>query len=287
VAPPSPTVASWELGRRIRERRELLGYTGTTAGKPAGLSATYLSDIERGKKKITAAKLRTLLDRLEFSDEETAELHQLHEQTGLRGWWSAYSGMYSTEFLRFIGYEHGAESIRTYAGGLVPGLLQTEDYARAIIEAGGPNLRLAEVDRRVQVRMTRQRRLTGDDPLSLVAVLSEAALRQQIEGPALLAAQLQHLITTIDTHPDNLDVRVVPFAATGYEAMGGSLFHLLTFPTGNLPTLGWQETITSTEVIDDPRTVREYSIAYNQVMNAALDRRASLNMITECLKDLS
>ncbi|MGH3750833.1 MAG: helix-turn-helix domain-containing protein, partial [Micromonosporaceae bacterium] len=206
MAPSSPVVARWDLGRRLREQREMLGLTGAAAGRPVALSATFLSDVENGKKNLPDDKLDALIASLEFDGDAAAELRRLRAEGGQRGWWSKFNALFSAELLRFFGYEHGAESIHVFGSSVVPGLLQTRDYARAVIETGSPWIRLAEADLRVEARMLRQRRLTADEPLRLTTVLSEAALRQQIGGPEVLVAQLRHLATMIEEHPDTLEV---------------------------------------------------------------------------------
>lgn len=286
MAPPSPVVARWDLGRRLREQRELLGLTGAAAGKPVGLSATFLSDVENGKKNLPEDKLDALITAYEFDVDAATELRALRAECGQRGWWSKFNALFSAEILRFFGYEHGADAILTFDSSFVSGLLQTRDYARAGIEAASAYVRLAEADRRVEVRMIRQRRLTGDEPLHLTAVMSEAAVRQQIGGPAVLVAQLRHLITMIEEHPDTLEVRIVPFSSPGHPALGGS-FQLLTFASPTLPTLAWLETVTSTELIDDAIRVAEYSLAHAGALEASLSRRDTLALIKQVAEEIS
>jgi transcriptional regulator with XRE-family HTH domain len=283
----SPTVASWDLGLRLRDKRNLLGLPGSEVAGTLGMSVQFLSAVEHGKKKLPEDKLVTLLASYEFDDEEAAELHALREQAVRRGWWAQFSALFSDELLRLFGFEHGAESVRAYDNGLMNGLLQTEEYAAAIIAAGSPNIRLAEVDRRVAARMMRQRRLTADVPLHLTAIMSESTIRQQVGGPRVLERQLRHLLDLVERLPDILDVRVVPYTATGHPAMGGSSFNLMTFPSAMLPTLTWQETVTSTQLIEDPLTVREYSLSYAEIKRAALDRHDSVDLITQAAMELS
>ena len=279
MAPPSPTVAAWDLGLRLREKREEAGLSGAAAAKKVQVTAAYLSDVENGKKRLSEDRLNVLIEVYEFDEDESRELHELRAQAAHRGWWTKYSALFSDDLLKFFGYEYGAESLRTYDNDLVNGLLQTEDYARAIIEAGSPNLRLAEVDRRLQCRMFRQRRIKSDDPLQFCTVMSESVLRQQVGGPEVHADQLKYLATLIDQYPETLEVRVVPFESGGHPAMGGSAFYLMTFPSGRLPTLLWQESVTSTQVITDSVMAREYSLAHAEAVKCALSREESLDLI--------
>jgi transcriptional regulator with XRE-family HTH domain len=286
MAPPSPVIARWDLGRRLREQRELLGLTGSAAGKPVGLSATFLSDVENGKKNLPEDKLDALITAYDFDADASAELRALREQCGQRGWWQKFNTLFSPEILRFYGYEHGAEAIHTFESSLIPGLLQTRDYARAVIETGSPWIRLAEADLRVEARMIRQRRLTGDEPLRLTAVMSEAAPRQQVGGPAVLVAQLRHLVTMVEQHPDPVQVRVVPFSSPGYPALGGS-YQILTFASPTLPPLVWLGNITSAEVIDDTIKVKEWGLAHTGTVDAALSQQGTLDLIKQTVKEIS
>lgn len=282
---PSPVVARWDLGRRLRERRDLRGLTGAAAGRLVGLSPTFLSDVENGKKNLPEDRLEALITSYEFGDDEAAELRALRLEAGQRGWWSQFGGLFAPEVLRMYGYEHGANVVLSYDGSLVSGLLQTHDYAQAVIESGSPNVRLAEADRRVEVRMIRQRRLVGDDPLRLTAVMSEAALHQQIGGREVLLGQLRHLIAMIE-RLDTLDVLIVPFSARGHAALGGS-FYLFTFPSPTLPSLAWLQTLTAGAIVDDPTMVREYSIAHASAVGVALSRIDSVGLINQRVRDLS
>ncbi|OKI22106.1 DNA-binding protein [Saccharothrix sp. CB00851] len=283
----SPSVAAWELGLRLRERRELMDVTAVSAGKAIGTSQSYISGIENGKLKINARKLAELAAVLEFDEAELEELQELREAAGKRAWWSPYSAMFSSDVLRYFGFEHGAEGIRAYNAGLISGLLQTESYALAVMRGGGPSIRLAEANRRVEVRMKRQERLDDkEDPLRLTALITESALRQQVGGREVMVGQLRHLVSRIEQLPDTLDVRIIPFSADYYNALGGSSFYIFGFASSRLPELVWQETITSTDLIDQPMRMREYNLAHDQALGYALGRTESLGLIDQIRREL-
>ncbi|ONI80566.1 transcriptional regulator [Saccharothrix sp. ALI-22-I] len=283
----STSVAGWELGLRLRERRELMDITAVSAGKAIGTSQSYISGIESGKLKINARKLAELAAVLEFDEAEVEELQELREAAGKRAWWSAYSAMFSAEVSRYFGFEAGAESIRAYSAGMITSLLQTEDYAMAIMNGGAPSIRLAEANRRVEVRMKRQQRLEGDDPVRLTTVITESGLRQMVGGRTVMAAQLKHLVAKINQHPDTIEVRIVPFSADYHNAIGGSTFYILGFASSRLPDLVWQETVSTTDLIDQPMRIREYSLAHSQAMDYALDRTESLGLIEQIGKEFA
>lgn len=285
VAPASPTVAIWELGLRLRERREHTGLTATAAAKQAGCTQGYLSDVERGKTKIAPEKLDALLAAYEFDKAEADELRELRDEANRRAWWSEYSGIFGADMLRFFGYEHGAEWVGSCESLLIPGLLQTESYARALF-GGNPDVRVTEVEPLLEARLRRQRRLTDDDPLRLAAVVNEGALRQQVGGPKVLADQLRHLAAMIEQHPQTVEFRVIPFAAGRYRALGASTFHVLRFSSARLPTLVWQDSVASSDLFDRPSQVREYAFAYSEADDLALSRQDSLAAIRQAVKEL-
>ncbi|HEV8562081.1 MAG TPA: Scr1 family TA system antitoxin-like transcriptional regulator [Actinophytocola sp.] len=286
MPPASPTVATWELALRLRERRAQLGIEVDTITEALGFTRNYWSAVENERRILAADKLVALLDLFEFDKDEHRELTELREAAKRRGWWSNYSGLFSTELQRFFGLEHGAQTIRTYESLIIPGLLQTEAYVHAMISADIA-VRQVEVDQRVEVRMRRRDRLTTDEPLHLTAVISQAALVQQTGGPTVLREQLKHMASMIEKYPDTIDVRVIPFTATACGLFGASTFHLIDFESPKLPTLAWQETVTAAGIIDDPIQVRDLSLTYGEALRRTLNAQDSLRLIRRSAKELA
>jgi len=284
--PPSPVVASWELVLRLRARREQVGVEVKHITQALGFSRNYWSAVENERKILSQESLNKLLDLLEFGMEERRQLLELREAAKEHGWWTDYSSLFDGELQRLFGLEQGADSIRGYESLLIPGLLQTADYARAIMNPD-ITLRQVEIEQRVAVRMRRQQRLGGEDPLHLTIIISEAALRQQIGGPAVLRHQLEHLIDMIEQHQSTLDVRVVPFTATACGLFGAATVHLIDFENPRLPTVVWQETVSTWGVIDDPLPVRDISMAYTEALKKTLSSQDSLGLVDRCKKELS
>lgn len=283
---PSPVVAAHELGRRLRERRETLGLPAVDVARAARCTPQFLSQVETGKKVPAPERLSLITDRLEFGTSEREQLLALRLQAVRSGPLAAYSGLFSAELLRFYGFEYGCESMHSYGEGVVHGLLQTPDYARAVIQAGGARIRQAEVDRRVQARLLRQQRLTGADPLALSVVMGEAAIRQQIGGPQILARQLEHLAEQVEAHQPRLQVRVIPFTVTGHPVLGAPTFHLLGFPSTRLPDLVWLDTLNAMDLVENPVAVHEYSLAHAAAAEPALDVVDSLSLIKQAAQEL-
>ncbi|WP_067896121.1 DUF5753 domain-containing protein [Nocardia vaccinii] len=282
MARSSPTVAGWELMLRIREQSKTRGVKATSIQKALDVSAAYWSQVTHYRGVLTEEKLKVLLDLLEFEPDEQAELLQLRTIARQRGWWSEYSAVFDDELMRFYGLKDGAESIRSLDSGVVPGLLQTEDYVRALMSAIVSTGRPTEAQQRLRARLHRQRRLNGPDAVHLSVIIGQAALMQEVGGPQILREQLFHLIELVEAHPDNLDLRVVPFNASGSVAgLNAATFHLLDFGSPRLPMLGWLESAIYGEVTDDRQKVEALDFLYNQLRTIALEREESVKLISQ------
>lgn len=287
MAPASPTLAAWELGVRLREVRERMGLTPQEGASAVGMVKSALNNVEHGRRNLAGDKFGAVCSAYRLTSEEADELRALQESSFGRGWWWHYGGLFPAELLRFFGFEDGAEQIETFESNLVSGLLQTESYARAIHRGDAANVRLSDVERSIEVRMRRQERITGTDPIRAVVVMGESALWQQIGGAAVLADQLQHLLGLVAKYPDTLDLRIVPFTSGGCGAMGGSTFHLLTFPSPRLPKLAWQETAVTTELVHDELRLREYRASFAEVLDHAANADESVKLIRNALTAIS
>ena len=284
--PSSPVVATWELALRLKKRREQLGIEVRTIIETLGFTRNYWSAVENERKILSSDALLRIIDLFEFDDEEKQELLDLRAAAKERGWWSRYSALFDNDIQRLYGLEQGARSMRDYESLLIPGLVQTADYIRAIMTPDAM-VRKVEVDQRVEARLLRQKRLAdADDPFTLIAVVSEAALRQQIGGKDVLRAQLSHLGNLIEEHPNALDFRVIPFTATACGLFGAATVHLIDFDNARLPTLAWQETVTAWGIIDDPVQVRNISAAYEDAYRRALNKKETLQLIRSHTKEL-
>ncbi|MGA8112784.1 MAG: helix-turn-helix transcriptional regulator [Actinocatenispora sp.] len=282
--PVSPVVQGWMLGVRLRQYRDQSGLTATEVGKRIGCSQAHISVIESGKPKLTQDRLTQLAELYDVGSTTAKELETLRREATSRAWWHEYSGFFSEQLQRFFGYEAGAEHVRGYHSELVHGLLQTEDYARAIIRGGSPHVRLTEVDRRVEARMIRQQLLTDSNPLHVTSILSESAIRQQIGGAATMRAQLRHLVSLAEEHP-HVTLHVLPFSAGTHPSIGAP-YQILSFTSGLLHDIVWQEILTSTDIVDQPNKVTEYVMTFHETARLALDEGESLDLITRVAGEL-
>ncbi|NNH71023.1 helix-turn-helix domain-containing protein [Nocardia uniformis] len=276
----SPTVANWELMLRIRNRADERGVKTGVIAKALDVSQQYWSALTRGRGTLSEDKLKILMNLLEFDADEQTELLALRDIAKGRSPFAEYSALFNEHLMRFYGLEAGAQSIRSFENGVIPGLLQTEDYIRVLMKASVTTGRPTEVEQRVSARRRRQQRLDGPDPLELSVVMGEAALMYQVGSEEVQRQQLQHLIALAEEHTDTLDIRVIPYSAGGAIAsLNSATFHLLDFQSARLPTVGWVESAAYGEIADDPKRVTALDYLYNQIQTIALNRKQSLDVI--------
>lgn len=283
---PSPVVANWELTLRLHRRREQLGVSVKDIADRLGFTRNYWSAIENERKIIPEKTLRSIFKILEFGAEDRKQLLQLREVAAREnGWWAEYSALLDGAVQRFYGLEHGAHSVRNFETLLIPGLLQTPEYARAVMAADA-TVRQVEIEQRVDIRTRRQERLRGADPLDLKVIISEAALRQQVGGPVVLKGQLEHLLALIEDYPDNLDVRVIPFTSASCTLFGSGTVMLLDFESPRLPPVAWREIVSNWGIISVASQIRDITTAFNEALTRTLDRRRTMEIINKTRKEL-
>lgn len=282
----SPVVAGWELAIRLRERREELNLDGKSIGDQLGVTRNYWSAVENERKLLTDENLDKVIELFGFTPAEGRELRDLSATAREHHWAADYAGLLDGQLQRLYGIEDSADSVRTYESILVPGLLQTPEYAHAIM-APAVVLRKVEVEQRIDIRQRRQDRLSGHKPLRLTAVISEAVLRQQIGGPAVHHQQLTHLIELTESHPDTIEIRVVPFSAISCGLFGSATVDILEFDNPRLPTIAWQETVTTWGFIADPEEIRNLTITFDAALNSTLSAHDSVELIHRIRQELA
>lgn len=252
-----PTVLRILLGTQLRRLREGKGISREDAGYQIRSSESKISRMELGRVSFKDRDVSDLLTLYGVTDEqERGVLLSLAEAANERGWWHNYSDVLPSWFHAYVGLEEAAARIRTYEVQFVPGLLQTEEYARAVTELGNPSASTDEVQRRVSLRMTRQQLLQRPDPPQVWAVVDEAALRRPIGGPEVMRAQLEHLIAV--SKSPNVTLQVMPFRFGGHAAEGGA-FSILRFPEADLPDVVYVEQLTSALYLDSRKDVDLYT----------------------------
>lgn len=286
VLPAAPIVAAAELGAWLRERRTAVGLTSTKVAQAAGCTPQYVTQLETARRATSAQILERLLDILEVSEHDRGRARTWRVRAAERGPLADFSKLFPTELLRFFHLESAAGQIATFSGSIIPGLLQTATYAEAVIRAGGARIRQADVERRVDARRVRQRRLDDSrDPVALLVVLTELAVRQEVGGAPVLSEQLVHLLDRIDTMGDRLDLRIIPYTNPGHPVLGAPTFHLLEFDSALLDDVVYYDTVPGIARVDDPSTVHEHRLAHLAASAAALSTVDSRAMITSILSE--
>ncbi|MGH3873421.1 MAG: helix-turn-helix domain-containing protein [Pseudonocardiaceae bacterium] len=277
-----PTVRSRWLGARLSRYRNERGLSGAQLAGELGVGQPQLSRLETGKAKVTAAALQRLVEVLDIPEADARKLDELRRRSAEPGWWQDYGDILSEPVEMLIELEVEASWIRSYEGHLIPGLLQTRDYAERIMTAGSMHIRVADIDRYLELRMRRQKRLA--ESMRFTTVLSEAAIRQQVGGPDVLREQLRHITRT--TRESDVTVQVVPFTADAHAALGAS-FVIIQWPDEHDAEAVYVDGETSFTVYERDGVIRQYVHAFASVQAQALPPRESLDLIHTVIKELS
>src|SRR5215472_5390611 len=276
-----PTALRITLGAQLRRLREASGLTTEEAAEAIRATHSKISRLERGR---SSAKQRDVADLLSLygvtGEAEREEMLMLARQATTPGWWQQYGDVLPRWLELYVGLEEAASIIRTYEVQFVHGLMQTEDYARAVILIANAHAPADEIDRRVSIRMKRQQLLTQPDAPELWAVLDEAALHRAPGGHKVMRAQLERLLQISDL--PNVTLQIVPFKAGPHAAAGGP-FTILRFPEPDLPDLVYLEQLDSATYLDTSDQVAKYLGVMNEICVQALSKPASKAMLRTLL----
>jgi transcriptional regulator with XRE-family HTH domain len=283
VSDQSPTIRRRRLALELRRLRETAGLTCEQVAEHLECSASKISRVETGRVSVSPRDVRDMLDLYDVPGEQRESLVQLARDSRQKGWWHAFSDTMLPQFATYLGLESAASEIRIYEVNLIPGLLQTEDYARAVIRAGMMNSPSEDVERSVALRMARQPAVTRDDPPKVWAVMDEAALRRRVGGASLMRMQLEHLLTQAQL--PNVAVQVIPFAGGAHPAMGRP-FVILVFPDRVDTDVVYLEDLTSSLYLEDVAEVDRYNVFFNHLRATALSFADSSALIASVLKEM-
>ncbi|MEU8243708.1 helix-turn-helix transcriptional regulator [Actinoplanes missouriensis] len=278
------TVRRLQLGAHLRALRRAKGVTRDEAGYRIRGSESKISRMELGK---VSFKERDITDLLKLYGVEDPAEHQrvlaLAREANTPSWWHAYGDVLDTWFQNYLDLEQAAELIRTYEVQFVPGLLQTDAYARAVIRLGHDHADPGEIDRRARLRMARKQVLERPDAPRLWAVLDEAVLRRPIGGPEVLREQIQSLLDVCDSPAVRL--QVMPFASGGHAAAGGA-FTILRFPHEKLPDVVYIEHLTSGLYLERREEVDHYAAAFGRLSIEAEHPSRTPDLLRAMLADI-
>lgn len=276
----SPTLRRRRLSAELRRLREEAGLTAAEVCKRCGWATGTLTKWERGDwQRPSLSNIRVLIELYGVTDDlKRVELEMLATEGRERsGWWHAYRSMMSPAYSTYVGLEAGASELQAFNALIIPGLLQTERYARAIVEAGPDELDAGQIDQLVAIRSERQELLTrADDPLRLWVVLDEAALRRKVGGAEVMREQLRYLLDMAKLA--KVTIQVTPFDTGAHPAVTGP-FTVMGFPEPeDLPAVHI-DSPGGQLFIEEPEEVRRFQVALQRLQAMALPPAESLHMI--------
>ncbi|WP_165988848.1 helix-turn-helix transcriptional regulator [Streptomyces sp. YIM 98790] len=279
----NPTVRRRRLGQELRRLREERQMTAEEVAERLLVSQSKISRLENGRRSISPRDVRDLCGVYDVKDRKLVEsLMQMAKESRQQGWWHAFAEL-SPTYSVYIGLETEAASLRIYEPQVVPGLLQTEDYARAVIRGALPEIAEEDADRRVQVRMRRQQRVHETrNPLRLWAVVDEAALRRVVGGPEVMSAQLRHLVEV--SRLPHVTLQVMPFSCGAHPGLNGQ-YAILEFPDSADSSVIYLEGVTSDLYLEKANDVQHYSVMYEHLRAEAHSPEQTREFIAAMVKE--
>ncbi|MFW5419783.1 helix-turn-helix domain-containing protein [Nocardiopsis sp. CNT-189] len=268
------------LGTALREIRRRTGESSEAVGRALGWHSTTVSRYESGKRSVKREHLKDLIAYYRLEREEGDHLLTLWRLAAEPSWWYPYRDIIPPEYAALIDLESDAATIRDYSS-VVPGLLQTSSYARALISSGQQEISEDEIERRVEVRMQRQRILSKPDAPRFWAVMDEAGLRRDIGGTEVMREQLNALLEAMKR--ERVTIQVVPFSVGAHPATAGN-FMLLEL--SNHKSIVYLETVAGDLYLESDDEVGLCYTAFEHMIGAALDRAGSAKLISTILKEL-
>ncbi|MGW0316053.1 helix-turn-helix domain-containing protein [Streptomyces flavidovirens] len=289
--PAAPVLLKKVVGRHLTALREDAGLSQGEAAKRARFSSSKLCRIEQGggKKPVDEQDVMLLLRLYSAGADEASLVRRLLHQAEGSVWWQRYNHAMLPGWLEeFIGLQESAEMIRTYEVQLIPGLLQTESFARMVISLGLPMASRAEVEDRTRLRMRRQEMLTRPHPPALWALIDESALHRTLGRPDVMREQLQHLldVSTLSGENSTITLQVVPQDAP--EALSSNTpFTHLRFPEQDVPDVVYLEQLNGAEFLERPEATVEYRALLDRLCAAALTPSATRELLEKTIKGLA
>lgn len=280
-----PTVRRRRLGAELRRLRDSAGYKLEEVAGMLGVAPSTLSRIETGKAPTKSAYLSQLLELYQVTDAGQRQiLVDMAREGHRKGWWAAYDDVLPSGLGVYVGLEAEASGLRSYEIGVVHGLLQTTDYARAILRASAPRHTADQIERLVDLRMERQRRLDDDPPLDLWVIHDEAVIRRTVGGPVVMRHQLAHLLVAAGL--PGVTLQVLPFD-TGAHAGHDGPFSIVEFHDRSDSEVVYVESTAGPIYLEKDREVRACAEVFDRLRAAALPPEASLDLISKAARELA
>jgi transcriptional regulator with XRE-family HTH domain len=280
----NPTLRGRRLAVELLRHREASGLSREEAARQLEWSTSTIFRIETGRSRPQPGNVRALLDLYGVTGTERDGLIKLAREARQPGWWHSFRDVLPNPYEVYIGLEAGAASIRNFEPVVIPGLLQTPDYAREVFRSGPSELDRDAVERRVEVRLGRQTILSRDDRPRLWAVIDEAAVRRAVGGAAVMRDQLRHLVDSA-TH-GKTTIQVVPFVAGAHAGTSGP-FVILDFPEPTDPAVVYVETLAGDIYLEERADVSRYTLAFDRLLAAALHPDDSVRLIEQAISTMA
>ncbi|MFJ8111211.1 helix-turn-helix transcriptional regulator [Streptomyces sp. NPDC096132] len=277
-----PTARQQRLGRELRRLREAAGLTARQAAELLGTISVTMSQIESGVAGVSEARLRGMAAQYACADPELIDALVDMAKDRTVGWWEEYRGVLPSTFLDLAEFEHHARSIQVVGTSHVPGLLQTEDYARAVFSYWVPEFMAGELEPRVEHRLRRKNVITQDRAVGYEAVIHESVLRTRVADRSVARAQLRELLR--QSERSNVTVRVIPFDTDGFAGASAALLYL-GGPVATLDTVQ-RDTPYGTAFLDEPSQLHTMGTLFRKVKSASLPAAKSRDFIHRLAKEL-
>jgi transcriptional regulator with XRE-family HTH domain len=280
-----PTVRRRRLGTELRRLRDKSGYKLEEIAAALGVAPSTLSRIETGKAPTKSAYLNQMLEMYDVHDAaQRRVLVDMAREGHRKGWWAAYDDVLPSGFDIYVGLEAETAAVRSYEALVVHGLLQTPDYARAVLREMFPRHTMEQIERLVDLRMARQRRLEDRPSLELWAILDEAVIRRTVGGTTCMRQQLEHLVA--EGGRQGITIQVLPFACGAHAGHGGP-FSILEFPERSDAEVAYVESGAGNIYLEKDKEVRARAGAFDRLRAAALSPAESGDLISQAAHELT
>ncbi|WP_030570329.1 helix-turn-helix domain-containing protein [Streptomyces aureocirculatus] len=284
---PAPTVGQMVLGRRLLGYRETAGLTALQASKAVHVSLTTVTRMEKAETPLKWATVKALLELYDVEAQETEEFLQLTVKANEPGWWQSFSDVLPNWFSIHVSLETAATQLRIYEPHVVPGLLQTRQYAEAVLRAGLPRMTPDVLDRHVTLRMKRQEILTRTRPArppKVWVVMDETCLRRPVGDRSVMAGQIDRLLEVADL--PNLTLQVCPLEAGLHPGAFGP-FHIFRFAVPELPDVVSTDMLSGAKYTEDEDAAGLFREALDHMSSVhALDRESTKDFLADARKEL-
>jgi transcriptional regulator with XRE-family HTH domain len=277
-----PTVRLRRLAAELRRLRAAADVTREDVAEQTGINPATLYRHETARARPQRRTLITLLDLYGATDQQRDDLLALAREADVQGWLQPYHAELPELYTTYISFEAEARAVRNSEALFIPGLLQTEDYARAVISGNLPLASSRVVEQRVQARVERQNLLTGDNPLQLWAIVDEAALRRLVGGAEVMREQMNRLISA--TTEPHVTLQVIPFAAGAHAGMQGS-FVIMDFPDVTYTEIVHIDSMAGDLFLEAEADVRRYNMIFDKLRAVALSPDDSTSLIATVAAD--